>query len=52
MSREDFEATRSFLLNYSKLWVQTSRGGWAMRSTASSTAGATWSPSWRIDFPS
>ena len=23
MSREDFEATRSFLLNYSKLWVQT-----------------------------
>ena len=24
MSREDFETTRSFLLNYSKLWVQTS----------------------------
>ena len=23
MSREEFEATRSFLLNYSKLWVQT-----------------------------
>ena len=23
MSAEDFEATRSFLLNYSKLWVQT-----------------------------
>ena len=23
MSPEEFEATRSFLLNYSKLWVQT-----------------------------
>jgi zinc protease len=32
MSREDFEATRSFLLNYSKLWVQTlsRRLGYAM----------------------
>ena len=52
MSPAEFEATRSFLLNYSKLWVQTFRGGWAMRSTASSTAGETWSPSWRNDFPS
>src|SRR5260370_6772844 len=23
LTREEFEATRSFLLNYSKLWVQT-----------------------------
>lgn len=32
MSRDDFEATRSFLLNYSKLWVQTlsRRLGYAM----------------------
>ncbi|MDR3635247.1 MAG: insulinase family protein, partial [Isosphaeraceae bacterium] len=32
MSDEDFEATRSFLLNYSKLWVQTlpRRLGYAM----------------------
>jgi zinc protease len=32
MSEEDFEATRSFLLNYSKLWVQTlpRRLGYAM----------------------
>ncbi len=32
MSAEDFEATRSFLLNYSKLWVQTlsRRLGYAM----------------------
>ncbi|WP_422930587.1 M16 family metallopeptidase [Singulisphaera sp. PoT] len=32
MSPEDFEATRSFLLNYSKLWVQTlsRRLGYAM----------------------
>ena len=32
MSPADFEATRSFLLNYSKLWVQTlsRRLGYAM----------------------
>ncbi len=32
MSREDFEATRTYLLNYSKLWVQTlsRRLGYAM----------------------
>jgi zinc protease len=35
MSRDDFEATRSFLLNYSKLWVQTlsRRLGYAMDGT-------------------
>lgn len=35
MSAEDFEATRSFLLNYSKLWVQTlsRRLGYEMEGT-------------------
>jgi zinc protease len=36
MSQEDFEATRSFLMNYSKLWVQTleRRLGYAMEGDA------------------
>ena len=52
MSREDFETTRSFLLNYSKLWVQPSsrRLGYAI--DGEFYGRATWSPSWRIGFPS
>ncbi len=44
MSEHDFEATRSFLLNYSKLWVQTLAAASATRWRAPSTAATTSSP--------